>query len=87
MAADPKPFAKIVIATGGEQVLFYKSADEEYNPCLRQVTEIDGAYAEMNLSFAPDDWAALDKAFEQADVAMADAIRLSVSHFFEDSPA
>jgi len=69
-------FAKIILSSDGHQVLFYKTRDDQ-GPCLRQVTEYEGAYAELNFGFKDKDsgWDALDLAFNALTTASADAVR------------
>lgn len=70
-------FAKIVRATDGAQVLFYKDTGENGEPLLRQVTEFDGITGAMALSFTDDDegYSRRDTAFATCDAKQADALR------------
>lgn len=70
-------FAKIVIASDGAQVLFYKDNDEDGNPTLVHVTEEQGVTANMALSFTDDDdgFDKRDAAFDGSDAEKADAMR------------
>lgn len=75
MADKPGDFAKIVRASDGAQVLFYKDTDDENRPRLSQVTEYDGITANIGFGFDDDDWDKLDKAFSESWVGRADEIR------------
>jgi hypothetical protein len=66
-------FAKIIRASDGEQVLFRKGEDDSEKACLFQMTEFEGITAELNLGFDSDDL--MERAFEMADQAQADAVR------------
>jgi hypothetical protein len=70
-------FAKIVRATDGTQVLFYKDNGDDGKPVLKQITDMDGITGAMNLSFSDDDegYDRRDAAFDRADVTQADALR------------
>lgn len=78
---QPEDFAKIIRASDGAQVLFYKSTDNDTGkPQLRQVTEFDGMFAELNVSFSDDDkgWDRLGKRFSAADEAQANEVRSAI---------
>lgn len=82
-------FAKIVNATDGAQVLFYKSTNSSNGkPQLRQVTEFEGMFAEVNLDFKDVDegWAGLDRAFAEAGLKQADQVRETIKDLFADGP-
>lgn len=68
-------FAKIVRASDGAQVLFYKGQDDDGRPQLFQVTYFEGVIANLNFSFATDAWSMLDAAFDRAGLEQADTIR------------
>jgi hypothetical protein len=79
-------FAKIIRAADGEQVLFFKSTDSESGkPQLRQVTEFEGMFAELNMAFTDDDagWDKLDKCFDAADEAQANGVRAAIHKMLE----
>ena len=82
--------AKIVNATDGAQVLFYKSTNSSNGkPQLRQVTEFEGMFAEVNLEFKDVDegWAGLDRAFAEAGLKQADQVReTTIKDLFADGP-
>jgi major membrane immunogen (membrane-anchored lipoprotein) len=70
-------FAKIVAASDGAQVLFYKDHDDDGAPSLMQVTEKDGVTGSYEVSFTDDDsgYELRDAAFRKSGVEQADAIR------------
>lgn len=69
-------FAKIVIASDGEQVLFYLDNGDN-GPELVQMTEIEGITARVGLGFKDDDSgdAARERAFNEVGIKQADAMR------------
>ena len=70
-----KPFAKIVIAMDGHQVLFYKSAENGV-PILKCVTESKaGNQVTFVTSYAQGGEALLDKDFDSINVGKADEMR------------
>ena len=73
-------FAKIVRASDGAQVLFFKDNDSEGAPCLTQVTEEDGVTAKLGISFTDDDDGGdkRDVAFNGSGVEQADGMRALV---------
>lgn len=89
MTADTKAqgatFAKIVIASDGGQVLFFKDNGEDGNSELVQMTCVDGITARLGMGFADDDAgdAARDRAFETAGVPLADVVRKTVLGMLE----
>ena len=74
-------FAKIVRASDGAQVLFYKGQDDEGRPTSFQLTELDGIHAAVNMSFKDEEWDALDSAFAKAGLEQADAVRSAGKQF------
>lgn len=70
-------FAKIVRASDGAQVLFYKDNGDDGAPVLRQITEMASITGAMNLGFTDDDpgYDKRDAAFDRAGVQQADALR------------
>lgn len=80
-------FAKIVRATDGGQVLFYKDNGDGGEPVLKQVTEMGGITGAMNLGFTDDDEGekARDAAFDRAEVKQADAMRKVFAQALEKS--
>jgi hypothetical protein len=81
MSAD---FAKIVRASDGAQVLFYKDSDGD-GPALQQVTEVEGVAGAFSFGFTDDDegYDKRDAAFEKAGVEEADALRALVAKALE----
>lgn len=73
-------FAKIIRATDGEQVLFYRE-DEGDVPMLVQVTNCDGVTATARLGFDKSDEgeAKRDKAWSDAGIEQADDMRRMVA--------
>lgn len=75
-------FAKIINASDGAQVLFFKATDDEDGrPQLRQITEFEGVFAAFNMTFSDDDagWDKLDAAFDTRTQEDADAVRKAVT--------
>lgn len=83
-------FAKIVIASDGEQVLFFKDNGDE-GPELVQMTEAEGVTARLALGFEDDENGAAavkrDAAFDNADVFWADGVRAAVIGFLGEGRA
>lgn len=79
-------FAKVIRASDGEQVLFYKGQNDDGDPTLFQLTELEGLNAAFNLSFKDDSWDALDSAFEKAGVEQANAMRAISKKFLAGEP-
>ena len=75
MKEPVKDFAKIIPSSDGHQVLFYKDSDDQ-GPCLHQVTEVDGACADLKIGFRDSSkgWNALNLAFEAMDQQSADEV-------------
>lgn len=71
-----RAFAKIVLASDGEQVLFYCDNGDN-GPELVQMTEVEGITARVGLGFTEDDngYVLRQKAFDSAGVKQADAMR------------
>lgn len=69
-------FAKIVRATDGAQVLFYKTMQNDC-PAITQVTDAYGVLAEITAQFNDKamGWGDRELAFEKASVEEADAVR------------
>ena len=65
-------FAKIIVASGGEQVLFY-TYNGDGEPDLVIVTQIGCAGVKVRLTY--DDDEARNEAFAGADLATANGIR------------
>lgn len=65
-------FAKIVIASDGEQVLFFKDNGDE-GPELVHMTVESGITARLGMGF--DDDEVRDAAFDKAAVEQADMVR------------
>lgn len=74
-----KPFAKIVIATDGAQVLFYTGLDDDSEvPVLHCISmSKDGHQGDFMVKFMNNDEgeAASYRALESAGVSMADRVR------------
>ena len=77
LTATQSDFAKIVRASDGEQVLFWKGATDDGEPRLCSSTVMDGMTADLNFDFKDNEggWADLDYAFLNSDVERADAVR------------
>lgn len=69
-------FAKIVIASDGEQVLFHLDNGDD-GPELVQMTVVEGVTARIGLGFNDDDegYERRQKAFDVVGVKQADAMR------------
>lgn len=76
-ADRPTDFARIIIASDGAQVLFYKREGDD-GPGLMQATCMDGVTLEADLSFDKSTLAR-DEAFEAADIRAADRMRALVA--------
>lgn len=79
-------FAKIVRATDGAQVLFYKTMQNDC-PAIMQVTDAYGVLAEITAQFNDTDigWGDRELAFEKAGIEEADAVRKAALFFVEPS--
>ncbi|KQP36120.1 hypothetical protein [Pseudorhodoferax sp. Leaf274] len=79
-------FAKIVIASDGEQVLFFKEEGDE-GPELVQMTMEQGVTARLAMGFEDDEEgsadAKRDAAFDKAGADYADQVRKAVKGFFD----
>ena len=80
-------FAKIVRASDGEQVLFYKSADDEGRPTLVQASDYDGITLRMEVGFKKGEFDKRDAAFSCAALAHADSTRYMLRSFIEEDAA
>jgi hypothetical protein len=60
-------FAKIHMVKGQKQVVMYKDRDDEGKPCVRMVTDVDGAVISMANGYTDDDdgWDRRDSAFDK----------------------
>lgn len=80
-------FAKIVIASDGEQVLFFKDEGDEGQPELVQMTAHMGITARLALGFETDEagdaYEKRDAAFDLVHVGWADQVRASAKSFLE----
>lgn len=79
-------FAKIVRATDGAQVLFYKTMQNDC-PAIAQVTDAYGVIAEITAQFNDTEmgWGDRELAFEKAGIEEADAVRKAALFFVEPS--
>lgn len=79
--ADAAPrgddFARIVLASGGQQVLLYKEVDADQGNTLHCVASFDGYQADVKISGIPD--GVFADALDKADVAMADRVLAQVA--------
>lgn len=80
-------FAKIVTATDGAQVLFFKDIGDD-GPELAQVTAFDGLTARCGMGFTDDDegYDLRDKAFDKADLDAADLVRKMFADMLAKAP-
>lgn len=75
--------AKIFNASqDGAQILFYRTTDDEGNPAIAQVTEIDGCFVTVTASYKEGQHDFRDEKFKGLTQEYADVIRAEILKSF-----